>query len=236
VKHVKEEYAELLSLAVHEFRTPASVVGGYLRMLLRDTDEPLSDRHRRMVTEAEKSCARLVELVAELSEVAKLDRGTVMLNEECFDLFHVLEEVAANVQESKDRGVHLHIRGEASGAPIKGDLTRILFAFTSFFRAVLREQPAGRSVIAERRRVQKPGTGSAVVVIAPESDAMQAYESTPAAFIEKRGGLGLALPLARRVIERHGGRVWSPEVGHTVEGSTASGAIIVSLPLEEPPH
>ena len=28
--------SNLLSLAVHEFRTPASVVGGYLRMLQRD--------------------------------------------------------------------------------------------------------------------------------------------------------------------------------------------------------
>ena len=33
----KDSYPQLLSLAVHEFRTPASVVGGYLRMLQRDT-------------------------------------------------------------------------------------------------------------------------------------------------------------------------------------------------------
>ena len=31
-------YPQLLSLAVHEFRTPASVVSGYLRMLQRDGD------------------------------------------------------------------------------------------------------------------------------------------------------------------------------------------------------
>ena len=57
---LQESYARLLSLAVHEFRTPASVVGGYLRMLQRDGDQPLSDRQRKMIDEAEKSCARLV--------------------------------------------------------------------------------------------------------------------------------------------------------------------------------
>ena len=62
----KNPYPPLLSLAVHEFRTPASVVGGYLRMLQKDQDPPMSERQRRMIDEAEKSCARLVAIVAEL--------------------------------------------------------------------------------------------------------------------------------------------------------------------------
>ena len=230
---VTEDYAELLSLAVHELRTPASVVGGYLRMLRRDADEPLSDRHRKMVAEAEKSCGRIVELVAELSDVAKLDCGTAVLKEESFDLFHVLEQVAVNVQESKDREVRLCMRGDIAGAPVTGDVTRIESAFAAFFRAVLREQPADRVVVADRRRAQIQGTSSAVVVIAPEPDVAEAYASTPVAILEKRGGLGLALPIARRVIERHGGRVWSPDIARGAERPAASGAIIVSLPLDE---
>src|SRR3954470_6261837 len=70
----EESYPKLISLAVHELRSPASVVVGYLRMLQRD-DEPLSDRQRKMVDEAEKSCARLVALIAALSEVGKIDDG-----------------------------------------------------------------------------------------------------------------------------------------------------------------
>ena len=36
-----DPYAQLISLAVHELRTPIGVVSGYLRMLLREADEPL---------------------------------------------------------------------------------------------------------------------------------------------------------------------------------------------------
>src|SRR5207253_4509004 len=85
---------QLLSLAVHEFRTPASVVGGYLRMLQRDTDPPLSERQRRMVDEAEKSCARLVAIVAELSDLGKLDSGAIALARQPIDLFQTIREVA----------------------------------------------------------------------------------------------------------------------------------------------
>lgn len=49
-----EQYWQLITLAVHEFRTPASVVGGYLRMLQRDPDNPLTERQRKMVEDAEK--------------------------------------------------------------------------------------------------------------------------------------------------------------------------------------
>src|SRR5262252_2706148 len=68
-----ERYPELLSLAVHEFRTPASIVGGYLRMLQRDADQPLTDRQRKMVDEAEKSCARLVDVAAHVHEAEDRD-------------------------------------------------------------------------------------------------------------------------------------------------------------------
>ena len=56
----KDPCPQLLSLAVHEFRAHMSIVGGYLRMLERDEDEPLSERHRKWVNDAERSCARMV--------------------------------------------------------------------------------------------------------------------------------------------------------------------------------
>ena len=44
--------------------TPATVVGGYLRMLQKDADPPLGERQQKMVDEAAKSNARIVALVA----------------------------------------------------------------------------------------------------------------------------------------------------------------------------
>src|SRR5580765_4675003 len=85
-------YPQLLSLAVHEFRTPASVVGGYLRMLQRDSDAPLSERQRRMIDEAERSCQRLVALIAELSEIQKLDSELIELAQQAFDAFPAMAE------------------------------------------------------------------------------------------------------------------------------------------------
>jgi signal transduction histidine kinase len=227
---VIKAYAHLLSLAVHEFRTPATVVGGYLRMLQRDVQPPLEDRQKKMVDEAAKSTARIVEIIAEMSDISKLDSGEAAVRNDPFDLFALVGEVAATVHEAEDRGVRLQVQGESAGAAISGDLTRFRTAIAAFLRAVLREQPSACVVIAERRLVREGSGRSAVVAIASEQAVQQSYGSPRRPLEEKRSGLGLALPLARRVVERHGGEVWSPS---DESESYSRGAILFSVPLPE---
>jgi two-component system cell cycle sensor histidine kinase PleC len=226
---VIQSYARLLSLAVHELRTPASVVAGYLRMLSRDAEPPLSERQRRMIEEAEKSCARLVDLIGELSDLSKLDSGQSPIAQEPLDLFHLIQEVAEGVHEARDREVHLRVGGASEGAHLQGDARRLRMAFSAFFRAILREQPRSCTVVADRRLVESDGRSSAVIVIAEASIVQTAYNASDAPFDEKRGGMGLALPIARRIVERHGGRVSSP----AVPGGGAMRAVTVNLPLRE---
>jgi signal transduction histidine kinase len=230
-----EQYPQLISLAVHEFRTPASVVGGYLRMLQRDPENPLTDRQRKMVEEAEKSCARLVALIAELSDIGKLDAGLISLQKKPIDLFALLEEVAAHVHEAEDRDVRLQMRGEATGAFMNGDPARLQPAFDALFRAILREKAGPATVVVDRRRMEANGQVLAVVTVSEDSTVLDAYERPRQAFDEKRGGLGLALPLARRVFEGHAGRLLGPQSLPDQAGSdpVSRGSAIVELPLTE---
>jgi signal transduction histidine kinase len=232
----EHQYTELLSLAVHEFRTPASVVGGYLRMLQRDSTEPLTPKQAKMVDEAARSCARLVELIGELSDISKLDSGAIDLQRKPLDLTALLTEVAAHVHEAKDRDVHLALQGVPEPAPMIGDAGRLTRAFDAVFRAILREKAGPATVAADHRRVEIDGRRWSVVVVADANVVQESYERPRGVFNEKRGGLGLALPLARRVFEGHGGRIWSPASsgGDPERGDPVSwGSAIVTLPLTE---
>jgi signal transduction histidine kinase len=224
---IEDSYPQLISLAVHEFRTPASVVGGYLRMLQRDA-QPLGDRHRKMIDEAEKSCARLVGLIAELGEIAKLDDGSAVLASLETDLFDLVANVAKGMHEFDDRGLRLEARGASAGAVVEGDPDRLRGAFSGIFRAILREQVEPSLVIVDRRIVEEDGASSAVIVIAEESRVQTAYDAPIEPFDEKRGGVGLSLPLARRVILAHGGRLWAPDFG---DARAARRAALIVFPL-----
>ena len=114
-----------------------------------------------------------------------------------------------------------------------GDRTRLVSAFDAFFRAVLREQAAAVTMVADRRLVKSENTTAAIVVIARETDVQRAYDAIARPFDEHgRGGLGLSLPVARRVVERAGGRVWSPTPDNDEDRGLRS-AVVVSIPLPE---
>jgi two-component system cell cycle sensor histidine kinase PleC len=226
-------YPELLSLAVHEFRTPASVVGGYLRMLALDPDPALTPKHRKMIDEAEKSCARIVALIAELSDIGKIDAGAIAMARQPIDVFELAGEVADGVREAEDREVRLTPTGAPQGAQTIGDRRRLGDAFRAVFRAILRELPGPATVVVDRTVRQEGATSSAVLLVADAASVQTAYAADREPFDEKRGGLGLALPLARRVIEAHGGQLWTIRDNTRSESSASAGTALIALPLSE---
>jgi signal transduction histidine kinase len=78
----------------------------------------------------------------------------------------------------------------------------------------------------DRRLILEGDHTSAVVIVADSSNVQEAYSAPRGQLDDKRGGLGLTLPIAARVLQRHGGSVWSPAL---LKGS----AIIASLPIRE---
>jgi two-component system, OmpR family, sensor histidine kinase KdpD len=220
----------ILSLTVHEFRTPVTVVAGYARMLLRGQMGPLSERQQPLVEHLERSCTRLAELVAELSDLAALQSSEVPLQRRELDLFSLVAEVAGNVQESADRGVRLEAPNPNVSGIVMGDLERLRATLRALLTAILREAPDNTTITAECSTRTLNGRGFATVALGDPKKLAALSESYPVGwgpFDEWRGGVGLTLPIALGIIESHGGRLASPR------GRASREAILALLPLLE---
>ena len=97
------QWPKLLSLTAHEFRSPLTVVSGYIRMLLKDRTGTLTDQHRRLLEEAEKSCSRLSSLLAEVSELGNFESQAVPFNRGSVDIHDVLAQSVAALPALPDR-------------------------------------------------------------------------------------------------------------------------------------
>jgi signal transduction histidine kinase len=200
-----------LSLAVHELRTPITVASGYLRMLLREQAGPIADKQRKMLEEADRSCARIGALIAEMSELGKLEAGEVTVPTTPFDLAALTMEVASSMHEGSDRGIRLDVRARRA-VMVAGDRARLAAALRALMLSTLRERGQPGIIVVECSTLQDVRQTWAVVTIGEETMTRSLLDSgrgTPPSFDEWRGGLGLALPVGRRIIEAHGGAVWS---------------------------
>ena len=221
-------FPRAMSLAVHELRTPVTVVAGYLRMVLREQAGPLTEKQRKMLEEADRSCARIGTLVSEMSELGKLESQQVALASIDVNLAALAAEVAGNMHEGEDRNVRLDVRGADQPLMVAGDRTRLAAALTALMHSALREHADPGVIVVECATVADAPQAWAVIAIGDDTKTrplIDAARTAPPAFDEWRGGLGLALPIGKRVIEAHGGALWS------LPGDAGRTASALRLPL-----
>jgi signal transduction histidine kinase len=206
--------SRVLSLTAHEFRGPLTVVAGYIRMLLKERVGPVSDQQRHILEEAEKSCARMSALLVEVSDLAHLEAASAPFNRNTVDVLKLLREIVAEIPALPDREVAIAVDGE--GCEVHGDAVRLKAAFGSVLRALRRELVTSDRLAAHVDRTSD-SDGPRVRVTIGEANRIEellaAGPSGLAPFDEWRGGNGLSLTNARRVIEAHAGRIWGARDG-----------------------
>ena len=142
-------------------------------------------------------------------------------------------EVAGEMREADDRGVELKAPRRRVGRAADGDLVRLHARARRLLRAVLREQ-ADRTVVVADCRLTRGGRTRAAArsSIAPDDRGRRPRlaRRTRRRSTRSAAGSGLALPIARRVIERHGGRVWSPPSRKASRRRRAPIVVAISCP------
>lgn len=221
-QQIEPRWPKLLSLAVHELRTPITVVAGYLRMVLRDKAGPITDQQRKLLEEAEKSCGRLSGLVAEMSELSSLESGKATLNGAPLDLNKLLREEAAALPELPDRSVAVVVEGSDAPVNLTGDTARLRTALSSLMTALRREVVSSDRLVV---RVKPGNPGSHAIIWIGDANNIDTITAADLSsldiFDEWRGGCGLSLAIARRVFNRHGGSLFG------APGGEKAGAVLL---------
>lgn len=217
------KWPRLLALSVHEFRTPVTVVAGYIRMLLKDRAGAVTDQQRRLLEEAEKSCGRLSAIISEMSDLSNLEAETAPFNRTDLDIHALLADTIAALPEVPDREITVTLAAASGTHRVNGDPVRLKTALTSLFTALRRELVTSTELFVRERTGDYEGRLATWIAIA-DADHIEGLTTAAAesldTFDEWRGGCGLSLAVARRVIDAHGGAIWSPADG------TKAGAVL----------
>jgi len=198
----------------HELRTALTPIAGYLKIVLSDKLGPLSAQQKRILESIQGSTGRLTRVVENLSDFASLEAKDAALFLGAVDPDALAEEVVNDLRPHI-REARLHVEVQKCGCgQVKADPKKLKQALANVVGNAVKFSPHGGEVLVELRRdgeslrisVCDQGPGIAPQeqdnVFEPFFHAAGRDEGS------KHPGSGLGLPVARRILEAHGGRIW----------------------------
>ena len=210
----------------HELRTPLNSILGFSDVILEGIDGPLTDYMENDLRLIQKNGQHLLHLINDVLDMAKIESGRMNLHLEKFKVHEVFDEVASITSTlASEKNLALFIEPDSdAGAEIFADVTRMRQVIINLVNNAIKFTEKGKISM----RVDQLGTDKVLlrvkdtgIGIPPDhiEAVFQEFSQVDTSTTRKVGGTGLGLPISRRLVEMHGGRMWAESTGVNGEGS-----------------
>lgn len=225
---------DLLSLASHQLRTPATVVKQYVGMLLQGYAGNMTTQQIDMLNNAYDSNERQLEIINQLLYVARLDAGRITLHTEKVNINEIIQAVTRDQNETlTGRGQELSVVLPKRSITLVADPHYVRMVFENLLSNAIKYTPEkGKISITARREghylivsVLDSGVGIDEDV---HSSIFEKFTRVENELSTDVNGSGVGLYLTKQIVELHGGTI-------EVRSEATRGAeFIVRLPLGGP--
>jgi PAS domain S-box-containing protein len=200
---------EFLANVSHEFRTPVAAIRGFAETLRRGGLEDTRNR-ARFVRGIESQTERLGWLIEDMLNLSVLDAGKPLALAPV-NLPELLAEYVRSLAPVTDAGgLRVDVRVPAGFSVVADQFYLLQVLEILVNNAVSFNRPGGRIVIAAKKTVSEThievrDTGVGI----PRRALPRVFEPFFKVRKGASGSTGLGLHIAKRIVERHGGRVWA---------------------------
>jgi len=204
--------SQFLANMSHELRTPLNAIIGFSDMLTLGVTGELHAQQLEYARIINQSGQHLLEIVNDLLDLAKIDAGKFPLEAdetEPHQLASACLEIVREAAQAKD--LQLSIECEAELPAVIADERRLKQVLLNLLTNAIKFTGAGGSVVLCARRTEDRGLVFEVrdtgIGMTPEeiTIALQPFGQLDTGFNRRHDGTGLGLPLARSLVELHGG-------------------------------
>ena len=200
----------LLADVSHELRTPLTIIRGEMDVALRGSAKSPED-YREALQRARDAATHTSRLVDDLLFVARQEAGELRLKQEVVELADTLQAAIAEFRGlARQSNGEITFSNQTDGARVRADAGRIRQVACILLENALRYG-------GDRIDVRLERTAAGYLVIVSDNGPGMPEEDQPHAFERYfRGtnsaqryahGVGLGLPVAKAIVEAHGGEI-----------------------------
>ena len=209
---VKSEFVSNMS---HELRTPLNTIIGFSKLLAEQERRKLQNgeivQYSQLINDA---AGHLLAVINDILDISKIQSGRFTLNSQDVSVEEVLAASLSSFQiMARDAGVTLEQRIEQELPLVRGDGVKLKQIFTNLIgNAIKFTRPGGTVTIKAARyadgSISVAVTDNGIGMTDDEVNiAMMPFGQVDGGRNRLREGAGLGLPIAKALVELHGGKL-----------------------------
>lgn len=220
VAQAEEKKNELVMYLAHDIRTPLTTVIGYLHLLDEAPDMPEEQRKKYVGIALNKS-ERLDILINELFDLTRYNTRAASLHKTNVDLSCLLSQIADEFYPALSTNRNTVNVSVDEGLTVIADSEMLARVFGNLLKNAASYSDAGSEIIISAKRendlavITFENTGKN---ISPEEleTMFDKFSRLDRARASETGGAGLGLPIAKEIVELHGGTITVQSKDHTI--------------------
>jgi PAS domain S-box-containing protein len=224
--------SDFLASVSHELRTPLNAIIGFSEMIRDAIIGPLDVRYRQYGGDIHQSGQHLLNIINDILDISKIESGRLELRDEIVSIGETAEtcrRTLAKMAEAACVALSLDISGALPC--IRSDQVRFQQILLNLMSNAVKFTPAGGRVSVS---AVIEADGAVIMVkdsgigMKPEeiAIALEPFRQIDGPLSRRFDGTGLGLPLAKALVELHGGRL-------EIQSAPGAGTLVrVRLPLE----
>lgn len=197
----------------HELRTPLNAILGYTELILDKIYGEVPDKIREVLVRVQNSGRHLLSLINDVLDLSKIEAGQLTLSLNDYSMKDIVETVVTAVESlAAEKKLTLRMAVPPDLPRGKGDERRITQVLLNLVGNAIKFTEVGE--VAIRATVSDGQFLVAVSDTGPgisEKDQHRIFEEFQqgdGSSTRPKGGTGLGLTIAKRIVELHRGRVW----------------------------
>lgn len=205
--------AAFIAAMSHELKTPLNAVLGFSELMLHEPAGQINERYRAYLTDIHSNGKRLLDLICDVIDFARIEGHALELTECIFPIDQVIQAARETVLKSHPAAPAIIVRMPLQMPLVRGDPKRVSQAIANILSNAVKFTPTDGSVSVSgfwgpdgSFVVEIADTG---IGMAPEriAAALEPFRQIDQSVARRFEGLGLGLSLAQGLIRLHDGRL-----------------------------
>jgi signal transduction histidine kinase len=227
LKAAEKERNEFFTRTVEELLVPLTSIDGHAELLLDQHLGKITKQQKDSLYDVKQEINRITRMIIDIAELGNIETGNIALKKEEISLGGIIHDVTDRMQRTAELKGSTLTMDVAEDIPIiAGDRDRLTRAFANILTNAIKFTSEGRISVAAQVRDGELLTSVSDTGIGIPANALDKIFDRFYKVDAASSGTGLGLPMAKEIIEMHGGRIWAESKER--RGSTFSFTIPVN--------